>query len=110
MTYKLFSIFPYNHSLQAFSIQFSVNLFRSLNSLFIDNIFTSAREEFYFQNPQSRIDELLFQEPTTKISAPNSKYNCSFAQKCEVRFHRFIWKIKKLLISLIQKEYLITPH
>jgi hypothetical protein len=39
-----------------------------------------AREEFYIQNPQSRIDELLFQEPTTKISASNSKYNCFFAQ------------------------------
>ncbi len=32
-----------------------------------------AREKFYIQIPQSRIDELLFQEPTTKISAPNSK-------------------------------------
>jgi hypothetical protein len=40
----------------------------------------SAREEFYFQIPQSRIDELLFQDPTTKISAANSKYNCFFAQ------------------------------
>ncbi len=43
-------------------------------------IITRAREKFYIQIPQSRIDELLFQEPTTKISAPNSKYNCSFAQ------------------------------
>jgi hypothetical protein len=39
-----------------------------------------AREKFYIQIPQSRIDELLFQEATTKISDPNSKYNCSFAQ------------------------------
>jgi hypothetical protein len=39
-----------------------------------------AREKFYIQNPESRIDELLFQKATTKISAPNSKYNCSFAQ------------------------------
>jgi hypothetical protein len=43
-------------------------------------IYVRAREKFFIQTPQSRIDELLFQEPTTKISAPNSKYNCSFAQ------------------------------
>jgi hypothetical protein len=45
-----------------------------------------AREEFDIQNPQSRIDELLFQEATAKISAPNSKYNCSIDQNFEVRF------------------------
>jgi hypothetical protein len=56
-----------------------------------------AREEFYIQNPESRIDELLnvairlfpywkqamnycFNSPPPKISAPNSKYNCCFAQ------------------------------
>jgi hypothetical protein len=39
-----------------------------------------VREKFNIQIPQSRIDELLFQEATTKISAPNSKYNCFFAQ------------------------------
>jgi hypothetical protein len=34
-----------------------------------------AREEFYFLIPRKRVDELLFQEPTSKILAPNSKYN-----------------------------------
>jgi hypothetical protein len=54
-----------------------------------------VREEFYIQNPQSRIDELLFREPTTKISAPNSKYNCSIDQKVEVRFSSFYMENQK---------------
>jgi hypothetical protein len=45
------------------------------------NINSRVREEFYIQNPQSRIDELLFQEATAKASAPISKYNCSIDQK-----------------------------
>jgi hypothetical protein len=66
-------------------------------------MFSRVREKFYIQIPRSRIDELLFQEPTTKISAPNSKYNCFFGQKPEQGFHRFKGKIKKLLISLNSK-------
>ncbi len=54
-----------------------------------------AREEFHIQNPQSRIDKLLFQEATAKISAPNSKYNCSIDQKFEVRFSSFYMKNQK---------------
>ncbi len=54
-----------------------------------------AREKIYIQIPQSRIDELLFQEATTKISVPNSKYNCSFAQKSEARFSSFYMENQK---------------
>jgi hypothetical protein len=43
------------------------------------------------QNPQSRIDELLFQEATTKISAPNLKYNGSIDQNGEVRFFLILY-------------------
>jgi hypothetical protein len=53
------------------------------------------RVEFYIQNPQSIIDELLFQEATAKISAPNSKHNCSFDQKFEVRFSSFYMENQK---------------
>jgi hypothetical protein len=62
---------------------------------------TRVREEFYIQNPQIRIDEILFQEPTTKISAPNSKYNCSIDQKVEVRFSSFYMENQKA-VNLFQ--------
>ncbi len=58
-------------------------------------IYIRAREEFHIQNPQSRIDKLLFQEAIAKISAPNSKYNCSIDQKFEVRFSSFYMKNQK---------------
>ncbi len=67
-------------------------------------MFHRAREEFYIQNPQSRIDELLFQEATAKISAPNSKYNCSIDQKFEVRFLSFYMENQKAVNLLIFLE------
>jgi hypothetical protein len=61
------------------------------------------------QNPQSRIDELLFREPTTKISAPNSKYNCSIDQKVEVGFLSFYMENQKA-VNLFEFKRNVWPH
>ncbi len=69
-----------NLSLNKVGTSKCVQFLKHKNGPNVRRLFISTREKFYFQIPQSRIDELLFQEPTTKISALNSKYNCSFAQ------------------------------
>jgi hypothetical protein len=70
---------------------------------FLSDVITRARENFIFKCLRVESMNYCFKSPPPKFQPKIPSRIAYFIKKVKQGFHRFIWKIKKLLISFNSK-------